>query len=226
MLMELVAALAAAKTIMEIGQVIAGNVEKANKTPDTVLRILIYLESVQVSVEALGLERQRILTDARGCDLGNAGKREELFDRLNKYLHEDNIRTPLRKSLEGLSSSRESVVKIAVDSWRRKHKKREAVNDFLIALDELKSLVQQLENNFYPGEGSGMGVVTLVPIFNLVEKTRFGESFNIASTNNELRELVNNAQEDKSNQQWLDYTSEVEGLVNKLRSAFAVKTDK
>jgi hypothetical protein len=213
------------KTILEIGQMVAEIVQKASKTPDVVLRILLYLESVQISVEALGLERQHILTDARGCELGNKGKRDALFDRLNKYLHEDNIRKPLKKSVEGLISSRESVVEAADDAWLRKNKKREAVKDFLAALDELQLLLQQLENNFYPG-GSGMGVVTLVPIFKLVEMTRTGESFNIASANNELRELVNKAQIDKSNAQWLDYTGEVEALVNRLRSAFAVKTDK
>ncbi len=57
--MDITTAIAAGKSLLELGQQIAPILKKAQDSPDVTKRVLLYLESAQASVTTLGLERQR-----------------------------------------------------------------------------------------------------------------------------------------------------------------------
>lgn len=90
--MDVGTTISVSKSLLELGQEIAAVAKKAQDSPHVTKRILLYLESARAAVSALGLERQRILTDVRRCDVGDADQVNALWERLDRYLHEDNIR--------------------------------------------------------------------------------------------------------------------------------------
>ena len=224
--MELVTAIEAGKSLLELGQEIAKVVKKAQDSPDVVKRILLYLETARASVNALGLERQRILTDVRKCNISDTEQVNALWMRLDRYLHEDNIRPQLVDSISGLSACRDAVGKEAKESWWRKGNKEAAVNEFTNTLDELDFVLQGLTSNFYPG-GSGMGIQTLVPLFELITKVR--DSARLARPQDteliheELGVLAFRAIQDETHEEWFRIGGKVEALVVKLQLSFSVK---
>ena len=87
--MDLVTAITASKSLLELGQEIAKVVKKAQDSPDDTKRVLLYLDAARAAVNASGLERQRILTDVRKCDVGDPNHVNALWTRLDRYVHED-----------------------------------------------------------------------------------------------------------------------------------------
>ncbi len=89
-------------------------------------------------------------------------------------------------------------------------------------------MLQGLTSNFYPG-GSGMGVQTLVPIFELISRVR--DDFRLSRSQDtefeliheELGELASQALRDNSHEDWVRKGGEVEALVAELQLAFSVK---
>lgn len=226
--MDIVTAISLGKSLLELGQEIAKVVKRAQESPDVAKRVLLYLEAAQAAVNALGLERQRILADVRRCDVGDRDQLDALWTRLDRYLHEDNIRPQLNNSISGLGACRETIGKEAKAAWWRKRDKKDAVKAFSTTLNELESTLQGLTSNFYPG-GSGMGVQTLVPIFELISrirhdgKTRNFRAPEIQAINEELGELARLALRDSSHEDWFRTAGKVEALVAELQLAFSVK---
>src|SRR5215207_8768809 len=114
------------KSLLELGQEIAKVVKIAQDSPDVTKRVLLYLEVARAAVNALGLERQRILTDVRKCDVGDPDQVNALWARLDRYLHEDNIRPQLESSIRGLDACREEIERKAEGAWWRKRNKEAA----------------------------------------------------------------------------------------------------
>lgn len=226
--MDVGTAITVSKSLLELGQEIAEVVKKAQDSPDVTKRVLLYLESARAAVNALGLERQRILTDVRRCDVGEPDQVNALWTRLDRYLHEDNIRPQLENSIRGLDACHQAIEKEAKGVWWRKRDKQAAVKAFSDTINELESMLQGLNSNFYPG-GSGMGVQTLVPIFGVISKVRedskFGRSqdANVESVHEELGELARQALRDNSHEEWFRMAGKVEALVAELQLAFSVK---
>lgn len=220
--MEIITAISAGKSLIEIGAIISPLVEKARKSPDVVIRALYYLEAVQASVTALGLERQRIITHVRKCDVGDKDQVEALWTRLHVYLFEDNISRNLQASAKGLVECYEKIGK-DVDStwWRSNDDKKITVRTFSATLRELGSILESLNNNFYPG-GSGMGVQTLMPIYNLVDDIHQNNKLH---DNEELAELALEALSDSSQRDWIQHTGRIETLIAKLQLSFSVKAN-
>lgn len=229
--MEIVTAIAASKSLLELGQDIGKVLQKAQDSPDVIQRILLYLEAIQAAVNALGLERQRILSDVRRCDVGDRDQIDALWTRLDRYLYEDNIRFHLNRSIVGLGACRETIEKEAKAAWWRKRDKKAAVEAFLNTLNELESTLRSLTSNFYPG-GSGMGIQTLMPIYELISinrherKPRRFKNSEIQATNEQLGELVHLALRDSSHEDWWRLTGRVEALVVEMQLAFSVKVTK
>ena len=85
----------AGKALYDIAQEITALVAKATKTPDAVPRVLLYLEAARASVQALGTERQQILTAIWEINLRDQTAVESLTSRLHRYLSENKILRPL-----------------------------------------------------------------------------------------------------------------------------------
>lgn len=216
------------KPLLELAKEIAKVVQRAQDSPDVTKRVLLYLEAAQAAVEALGLERQRILADVRKCDVGDPNQVNALWARLDSYLHEDNIRPQLVKSIDGLGKCREEIERKAKGAWWRKRNKEAAVQDFSNTLSELEFVLQDLTSNFYP-TGSGMGVQTLVPIYELISRVRDDyrlgrfQQTELELLHEELGELALQALRDDSHEDWFRMAGKVEALVAELQLAFSVK---
>ena len=95
-------------------------------------------------------------------------------------------------------------------------------------MNKLESVLQSLTSNFYPC-GSGMGVQTLVPLFELISKVREkamkDRPQNPELIHEELGELALNALRDSSHEEWFRTAGEVEALITQLQLAFSVNTD-
>lgn len=226
--MDFVTAITASRSLLELGQEIASVVKKAQDSSDATRRVLLYLEAARAAVNALGLERQRILTDVRGCDVSDPDQVNALWARLDRYLHEDNIRPQLEISTRGLGACHEAIEREAEGAWWRKRNKAAAVQAFSNTLNELESLLQGLTSNFYPG-GSGMGVQTLVPIFELISRARDdirvgrSQDTDLELIHEKLGELALQALRDSSHEDWFRMAGKVEALVAELQLAFSVK---
>jgi hypothetical protein len=226
--MDFVTAISTSKSLLELGQEISKVVKKAQDSPDVTKRILLYLDAARAAVNTLGLERQRILTDVRRCDVGDPNQVNALWTRLDRYLHEDNIRPQLESSILGLGACRDAIKTEARGAWWRKRNKEAAVEAFSNTLNELESVLQGLTSNFYPG-GSGMGIQTLVPIFELI--SRIHNDFRLSRSQDtelelideELGELASHALRDSSHEDWFRMAGKVEALVAELQLAFSVK---
>ncbi len=177
-------------------------------------------------MNGLGLERQRILTDAMNCDVRSRKQVDALFDRIHRYLYEDNIRTHLKGAIDGLGRCREPIQKKAQRLPWRKRDKQTAVDTFIRTLDELESLLVSLVSNFYPG-GSGMGAATLGPIYDLLKKVRDtpmgGHKPTYEVLNKKLRKKIATALQDESHEKWIEYSGKVEALIVDLQLAFSLK---
>jgi hypothetical protein len=180
------------------------------------------LEAVKASVVALGLERQRILTDVRKCDIGDAEQVDTLWTRLHVYLYEDNVSHYLRESTSGLAECLGRIEKEVKDGWWRNSDKEAAVRTFSTTLGELESTLANLTSNFYPG-GSGMGIRTLMPIFDVVDEVRRNEK---PHNNEELGQVALEALSDNSQRDWIQNTGKIETLIAKLQLSFDVKVVK
>ena len=229
--MDIGTAISVSRSLLELGQDIAKVVKKAQESPDVTKRVLLYLESARAAVNTLGLERQHILTDVRRCDVGDPDQVNALWMRLDRYLHEDNIRPQLENSIRGLYACRQTIEKEAKGVRWRKRDKQAAVEAFSSTLNELESVLQGLSSNFYPG-GSGMGVQTLAPIFEVISRvrddSRFGRSqdSDVELVHEELGELARQAVRDNSHEDWFRTAGKVEALVAELQLAFSVKVTK
>jgi hypothetical protein len=186
------------------------------------------LESVQGAVSALGHERQGILTDIRKCDVQDSDQVSALWTRLDRYLHEDNIRPQLAISIHGLGGCRRAIEREAKGVLWRNRDKEAAVSAFSNTLNQLELMLQGLTSDFYPG-GSGMGVQTLVPIYELLSKVRNDRKFlqsdasDVESLHEELGELARQALHDPSHEGWFRTAAKVEALVVELQLAFSVR---
>ena len=226
--MDIIGFLSVGKSLVEIGQEISKRIESAQKSTDVTKRVLIYLESVQIAVNALGIERQQILADVRKCDLENVDQLNKIWERIDRYLHVDDIRPKLISSIEGLSMCSKTIQKESHATWWRKNDKDDAVKSFVEVLNKLKSLIEDLSSNFYPW-GSGMGVQTLVPIYEVISKIRneskskkLDESdFNYFFE--EIGDLSIQALRDSSHEEWFRISSKVESLITELQLAFSIK---
>ena len=226
--MDFITAMAASKSLLELGQEIAKVVKEAQGSPNVPKRILLYLEAARAAVNTLGMERQRILTKVRKTDVGDPDQLNALWERLDQYLHEDNIRPQLENSICGLGECRKAIKGEAKGAWWRKRDKEAASRSFSNTLNKLNSLLKGLKSNFYPG-GTGMGVQTLVPIFKLISKARKDvrqrqfQNKELDLVHEKLGKLASQALRDKSHEDWFRMAGKVEALVAELQLAFSVK---
>lgn len=225
--MDIATAIALSKSLVQIGSEIDKLIEKAQAAPDVAPRVLLYLEVAQAAVSALGLERQRILSEVRRCDVGEPQQLKSLWVRLDRYLNQDNIRPLLIKAVAGMNACRVPIEKEAKSAWWRRQDKRSAVADFSEMLSKLEYELQMLSSNFLPGSPSGMGVRTLIPILDLIstpdKKVRHFKRSEIEAFNEELGRLACQALRDPSHEDWFRLMGKVEALVVELQLAFSVK---
>jgi hypothetical protein len=223
--MEIVTAIATAKSLLDLGKEIGAIVKKADETREVTKRISLYLESTENAVGALGLERQRILTDLRKLDVSSPKQVSAAWERLDKYLHEDNIRPVLEKSIRGLNGCHTAIENQAKGLRWRKRDKEAAVTEFSATLHELERTLGELTSNFYPGM-SGMGVQTLQPIYRLLDEVRKpkepskGGRADLESLDEQLADLVRQALHDPSHDEWVRSTGKIGKLVSELQLAF------
>ncbi len=216
------------KSAIELGQEIAKLIKKANDSPDVTKRVLIYLDVVKTSVGALGIERQQILTDVRKCDLSSDEQVNALWDRFNRYLFEDNIRPKLFSAMEGLKACNPEIEKKSKGWWWRAKNKEEAVKSFMHLLNELELLIAHLTSDFFPG-GSGMGINTLMPVYNAIDEIRQKNKSQkpdvpeIENYQEKIYELLQIAIRDSSHEEWFRVNGKVEALTTELQLAFSIK---
>jgi Fe-S cluster biosynthesis and repair protein YggX len=218
-------AISAVKSFLELASEILDLVQRAKRKRRLERRVLSYLSAAQKAVYALGIERQSILTDARRCDVRKKSQVKALCKRLERYLFQDNVRPGLDGAISGLEECLEPIKSAAQGLRWRKRDKQAAVRTFLDTLSELRWLLRDLDFNFFPG-GSGIGVQTLMPIYDLIYDTRerYISKRNIEydAVSEDLGELVLRAISDRSNEEWIRIGGEVEALITKLQLAFSV----
>jgi hypothetical protein len=223
--MELATAIATGKSLLDLGKEIGAITKEAAKSEEVTKRVTLYLESAEIGVSALGLERQRILTDLRKLDISKPEQVSAVWGRLDKYLHEDNIRPGLEKSIRGLAGCRTAIEAQAKGLRWRKRDKEAAVKEFSTTLWELERTLDQLSSNFYPGM-SGMGVQMLQPIYALLGEVRKGKgskkttSATLESLDEQLADLVRKALHDSSHDVWVSSTGKIIKLISELQLAF------
>jgi hypothetical protein len=227
--MDLITAISVGKSLIELGQEIAQLITKAQASPDVTRRVILYLEAAKDSVNALGLERQRILTDVRRCNISDSDQVNALWSRLDRYLHEDNIRPHLQSAIEGLAACRQANVKEAKGIRWRKQDKEAAVATFLNTFSELENLLRGLTYNFYPG-GSGLGIEPLLPIYKLLNRLR--HDFNLDQppaepelVHKDLEELMLQALSHNTHEEWFRTTGRAEATIAELQLAFSMTVD-
>ena len=186
------------------------------------------LDAARSAVQTLGTERQGILRDVRCYDVSNSASVGRLWDRLDSYLYDDNVRPHLETAILKLGVCREEIEEKADGAWWRRRNKTEAVQAFSETLGELQSTIQSLTSNFYPG-GSGMRIQTLMPIYELIKRVKEDSQpaplpeDTAESIHEELGELAKKAIRDASHEEWFRTTAEVEALITELELAFSVK---
>jgi hypothetical protein len=189
----------------------------------------MYLEAARASVFALGAERQQILSDVRKCDPSRADDVTALWARLDRYLHDDNIRPHLKSAIDQLQVCRNEIDKKSDAAWWRRRDNRAAAQSFSATLGELQSVLSTLTSNFYPG-GSGMGIQTLFPIYQHISQLRDAHKSGRRDTAYDrdteiLADLARQALRDQSHEQWFTTTAKVDALVAELELAFSIKAD-
>jgi hypothetical protein len=216
------------KSAIELGQGIAKLIKKAKDGSDVTKRVPIYLDVVKTSVGALGMERQQILTDVRKCDLNNEEQVNALWNRFNRYLFEDNIRPKLVSAIEGLTACKSEIEKKSKAWWWRAKNKEEAVKSFMHLLDELELLIAHLTSDFFPG-GSGMGINTLIPVYNAIDeirkknKSQKPDALEIENYQEQIYQFLRDAIRDSSHEEWFRVNGKVEALTTELQLAFSIK---
>jgi hypothetical protein len=222
------ALLSLTKSLEDVGKELGTLISHATETPDVANRVVRYLEVVQTAVYALGRERQLIIEEVDKCNVGNPQQVEALRTRLHKYLYEDYVRKNLMDAVAGLKGSHAELKSKVHFIWWSDPSTDRAVKKFDATLSGLESFLEGLKNNFYPG-GSGMGIVTLVPLYQLMGEIRDAGRANLVSAaqladyNKERSQLLKNALADPSHVAWLTYGAEVETRIAELRSAFDMR---
>jgi hypothetical protein len=212
---------AAGKSLASIARLLTTLNKEAKGAPDLQVRVILYLRSAQEAVRALGTERQDILQIARRCDVGSAREIEALWKRMDTYLFRDRIRKRLQDAVDGLKGCGPSITTEAEKlSWRRKQKTA-AATTFAGSLSELEKVLGDLKVFSMPG--SGMGVTTLQPIYNLLTQLRDHHKRKTTLdhyANEKLGSLIINALQDPSDDEWVRNGGKVERLVAELETAF------
>ena len=220
--MEPIQVVSLARSLVELGLELSRLITRATEEKRVEKQILLYLEVARASVQALGIERQQILTDTRRCDIKNKKQVKALWERIDLYLLKDNIRPQLVNAIGGLRGSRGDFERKAQGlRWRKKNKKA-AIKTFLNTLDDLESLLERLVYKLLPG-GSGMGVKTLEPIEKLIKKIRDKQIADHEAAYEELEKLVHEALSDSSHEEWIHLGGKVETLIAELQLAFSIK---
>lgn len=210
-----------ARSLLELGLELSRLITRATKEKRVERKILLYLDVARASVQALGIERQQILTDARRCDIKDKKQVKALWERMYLYLHKDKIRPQLENAIGGLRGSRGDFERKAQGLRWRKRDKKAAIKTFLITLDDLESLLEGLVYDFLPG-GSGLGVQTLIPIEELIKKIRDKQITDHEAAYEELGKLIHEALCDSSHEEWIHLGGKVETLIAELQLAFSI----
>lgn len=226
--MEIAASIRSAQdsnvTELRIGSII----QKATIGSDVIKNVLIFLESAHICVSTMDLERRKILTEARICNIGDFRQVDELWQRLDKFFYQDNIRNDLVNSICGLNACLESIKKESMKEWWRRQNEETAVQEFSNRLKELDDVLWRLTFNFFPG-GVGMGLQTLWPIYKLIGwvrdelKTTQIRKTRLQLKDEELRRLIVQALRDKSHDEWFLLNGKVEALIAELQLSFSLK---
>lgn len=226
--MDIMGPIGAFRTLVEIGNELADLINKAKKSPNAARGILLYLRATQVSIHALGIERQRILSDVRKCDLSEKIQAMALWTKLDQYLNQDNVRSRLQASIQGLERLKVDLKKKAKPSWWRKKDKAFVVEEFMQVLNQLTDTLNGLSLNFLPGSASGMGVHTLIPIYNALDAARKHHLSSkqgrkeLLQLQQDLEVSAQDALNDASHSEWLQITARVEALIVDLQLAFSL----
>jgi len=177
--------------------------------------------------KALGLERQRILLDASCCDLANREEATALSRRARAYLTVDVFRPVLKNAVDGLYACLPEITSKSTSALWKRRNKSEALQRFTETVHRLGNELSKLSSNFYPG-GSGMGVVSLRAILEVVESAKNlsdnerSQPDLLQALNEELGDRVAAALQDASHQEWLQTSGGIEVMVVQLRNAFSV----
>lgn len=222
-MIDVIEAINAGKTLADIAIEIGAMIKKAFASPDAVPRVLLYLNSARAAVQALGHERQQILTAMGRADLRDDAAVDVIWQRLDSYLHEDRIRLQLQAAIGGLKGCLTTIERQSSGLAWRGADKRAATALFVESLAKLDSMLEGLVSNFYPG-GSGMGVETLRAPHEILAKLRgqyrHGKTPDAVAAQKDLDKLVRLARNDASDKKWVRLSGEVEKLIAELSLAF------
>ena len=191
-------------------------------------RSVLHLDAVQAAVQALGNEQQRILKEARRCDVSNVQQIEYLYDTTLSYLQEDNVRPKLKIAIGGLEGCYPTIKNRAHELlWQKadiQTARQAAAEHLREVISELKALQNDLVYRPSP-QITGMQPERLWEIFELISKLRDRRFENLKVARSDLSELVDQALREIPKAHWTDTLGEVETLKEELRSAFNVKRE-
>jgi hypothetical protein len=209
----------------ELGQRLYDVIERAKGTRVEVM-VVLYLQVAQAALIALGRERQRILSEATGCDLQDRAQVDAVSERMRVYLQEDNVRAPFQKAIEGLRGCRQEIERATQGLKWRKADKQQAVQAFLCALHDLDHEAQALVNNFFP-EFSGQGLGTLAPIHDLLKRIsndlRRDHASDVHADEEIMADLIRDALRDPAQSEWIAKAAKVERLIVEIQLTFSIK---
>ncbi len=224
--MDLLTPTSSANRLQNVGEVVDGILRSAELSSHVPKRMLLYFEAARTCVDCLGQERQSILRDIRRCNLRSVNDVGELWGRLDCFLHEDSIRPQLLVTLRGLEVCRDMIGFQFPDGDPWQLNLASGVDTFLLNIEELESLLENLTFNFFPGAG-GMGIQTVVPIFNFMSEIRNEfrhgrhSELDFDHCYQQLAVLVCAALRDQSHEGWLVLSAKIEAVLGELELDFS-----
>jgi len=202
-------------------ELVRSYIEKAQKEKlEDIERCRNYLRAVQEAIKGLEREYDEILTQAEYCDLNQSEQVLNLQKRITNYLTVDNLKTELDRVSAGLEESEVAFRKIAdskLQFWWKKDRETALVM-FNYLLERLTDYLKELEDSGLQWRKSwtGVGIKWLKPIKELIDNLDPQQKDN----KSKLTSLVTQARKDRSKDNLIYYTRNIERISNILLLAF------
>ena len=212
--------LAVAKTALNIAADAARNYNKkaAEAKNDLLSRCENYLAAAVEAIKGLEAEYEGLLTQARYCNLKDAGQVQSLQIRLRDYLKVDKLRPELHDAIIGLGKCREELKTWAETRWQRsatKAQREKKLADLDQLLEKLGKYLKNLDECGlqFRKAGTGVGLKWLLQVKEVLDS-----KFDM--TESRLIGIVAEADKDQTKDKLKDYTEPIRNTIHDIRRAF------
>jgi len=188
-----------------------------------------YLEAVYQAIVGLEAEYDRLLVEAKSCDLEDQEEVASLVKQIEMYLMGEHLRPALQNALAGLQQCSQALQSYA-GRWLQRPSKRkdrqDAVKRLGDLLEDLESFLKSLEAKDH-GDGmeiSGVGAISLLEIKRYVEGYReAGKLFLFHQQSDDrivLVHAITEAQKNRGKNQYLTRIANIQTVARQLVQKF------